>query len=433
MQQGGNVRKVAVRDTRCLRVIALALVLVPALLVWATPASATFPGTNGKIAFTGTDGLIHTMNADGTGVTSATSGSRCAGASACDGDPVWSPDGTKIAFDESGSIYVVNGDGSGERSVTQPQQVNPVSDWMPTWSADGSEIAYSKFVFPTAQPVSTNIYKSDAYGLFETRLTNYIGYDVWPDWSPDGQKIAFDRIASSPNEVITVMNADGSSVTSLGVSGAEPSWAPDGRKLAFAGPSGIYVMNADGSNVVQLTANNNDGSPAWSPDGSKIAFTSNRGTGAGIFVMSADGTGITQLTGSGNAPDWQALTPCTRIDATPHVLVTANHDFVLITLAPADRPGPPPTAIAVTGVTQDEPVTGPGDGTSPDAARALRPDQVYVRAERDPQGDGRVYRIAYTALDGSGRSCPGTATVEVPRTGSTAIDSAPPSYNSFGP
>src|SRR5881628_214188 len=92
-----------------LRAVGLMLVLVPALLVWAAPAQATFAGDNGKIAFASSDGTgINTMNADGSGVTSVTSGFATT--------PDWSPDGTKIAFERNNDIYVVNADGSGERS-----------------------------------------------------------------------------------------------------------------------------------------------------------------------------------------------------------------------------------------------------------------------------------------------------------------------------
>jgi hypothetical protein len=73
--------------------------------------------------------------------------------------------------------------------------------------------------------------------------------------------------------------------------------------------------------------------------------------------------------------------------------------------------------------------------TSPDAqigaAGAFR-----VRAERSGQGDGRVYRIAFTATDAEGGECSGVLRVGVPHdqgNGSTPVDSAPPSFNSTTP
>jgi hypothetical protein len=79
-------------------------------------------------------------------------------------------------------------------------------------------------------------------------------------------------------------------------------------------------------------------------------------------------------------------------------------------------------------------MNGKGDGnTSPDAKRATAGSQVFLRAERSGKGNGRIYRLAFTASDGRGGTCEGTATVAVPRKKKRpAVDSAPPSYNSFG-
>jgi hypothetical protein len=60
-------------------------------------------------------------------------------------------------------------------------------------------------------------------------------------------------------------------------------------------------------------------------------------------------------------------------------------------------------------VTQDEPVF-----RGPDARLALPANGVWLRAERLGRGDGRVYRIEYTASDGQDGSCVGTAVVQVP-------------------
>jgi hypothetical protein len=113
------------------------------------------------------------------------------------------------------------------------------------------------------------------------------------------------------------------------------------------------------------------------------------------------------------------------------VLTTHNHRLIAVTLDGATDPDGDAITIAVDGVTQDEPVEGSGDSTSPDAIDD-GDGQLRIRAERDPRGDGRVYRIAFTATDGRSGSCSGQATVSVPRKKrKPAVDSAPPSYDSL--
>ena len=114
------------------------------------------------------------------------------------------------------------------------------------------------------------------------------------------------------------------------------------------------------------------------------------------------------------------------------VLTTVNRRLVPLTLDGATDVDGDPTTLAVDGVAQDEPVRGRGDPTSPDAIDD-GDGQVRVRAERNPHSDGRVYRISFTASDGRGGECSGTAAVSVPRKKhKPAVDSAPPSYDSFG-
>jgi hypothetical protein len=70
-------------------------------------------------------------------------------------------------------------------------------------------------------------------------------------------------------------------------------------------------------------------------------------------------------------------------------------------------------AITITGVTQDEPVSGLGEGdTSPDAV--LQGDAVLLRAERAGAGNGRVYQVQFRADDGRRGSCTGAVLVGVP-------------------
>lgn len=81
--------------------------------------------------------------------------------------------------------------------------------------------------------------------------------------------------------------------------------------------------------------------------------------------------------------------------------------------------------VIVTGVTQDEPTNGLGDGdTSPDASVLVASpnDSVLLRAERSGNGNGRVYVINFGASDGF-ESCTGTVSVSVPHSRKdTAVD-----------
>jgi dipeptidyl aminopeptidase/acylaminoacyl peptidase len=291
----------------------------------------------------------------------------------------------------------------------------------------------------------------NADGSNQTRLTNNTASDANPVWSPDGTKIAFESNQGSgtAEDDIYTMNADGTNQTRLTTNpynDAEPSWSPDGTKIAFStnrdGNYDVYTMNADGTNQTRLTINDVfDAEPAWSPSGTKIAFGTYRDGNWEIEAMNADGTSPTRLTNNPAIdlePDWAPVVgnrppDCSGVVANPSVLLNPRGDFRLVTLSGATDPDNDPVTLTITGVTQDEPLTGPGDRTSPDAAAGDASYDVQLRAERSSRGDGRVYRVAFDAADGFGATCSGVAKVGVPlRKGSTAIDSAPPSYNSFG-
>ena len=145
----------------------------------------------------------------------------------------------------------------------------------------------------------------------------------------------------------------------------------------------------------------------------------------GMSVMQP-GDWIRVITAGNSPPD------CSGVTASADALWPPNHKLQTVTLSGLTDPDGDATTITIAGVTQDEPVTGTGDGnTSPDAASGTAPNEVQVRAERNGGGDGRVYRIAFTGTDTSGATCTGTVTVSVPHDGGgPAVDSGG-SYNSF--
>jgi hypothetical protein len=205
-------------------------------------------------------------------------------------------------------------------------------------------------------------------------------------------------------------------------------------------------MNVDGSNPTRLTFSDfaRDGfffatEPAWSPSGDSIAFNYATITGTDIFTIKPDGSELTRITNdriSDSGPDWQPipnlLPDCTTVTATPDVLPRPNRKFVRVRLVGGTDPDGDPVTITIDRVEQDEPVRGKSDHTAPDARLTGALDAVELRAERDPKGDGRVYRIHFSADDSREGSCSGTATASVPRhKHKPAVDSAPPSFDSF--
>jgi hypothetical protein len=106
--------------------------------------------------------------------------------------------------------------------------------------------------------------------------------------------------------------------------------------------------------------------------------------------------------------------------ATPSIaqLWPPNHKMVNITIQGVTDPDGDPVTIAITKITQDEPLNTLGDGnTEPDGA-GVGTSIAQVRAERSgtPRvpGNGRVYMITYSASDDRGGTCTGSVAVCVP-------------------
>src|SRR5690606_30395331 len=101
-------------------------------------------------------------------------------------------------------IFIINPDGSNVTQLTN----SLASDRYPVWSPDGTRIA-----FMSDRDGNDEIYVMNADGSNVIRLTNNNAYDGMPAWSPDGSQIAFvsDRHGTGTT-AIYAMNAGGSNV-----------------------------------------------------------------------------------------------------------------------------------------------------------------------------------------------------------------------------
>jgi sugar lactone lactonase YvrE len=271
-------------------------------------AAATPPGPNGRIVFsTNRNGNseLYSMNSEGSAER------RLTWTTSSEGDPAWSPDGTKIAYvgaDSGGHsrIWVMNADGTGQAQLPVAPAIESAVDIQPQWSPDGTQIA-----FASTRVDTWNVWVINADGSGLRRVTNFLSND--PAWSPDGRQLAY--VGAN---AIGVVDADGGNphwITASGGWAGSPSWSPDGRRLVFyrnddrGYPGELYLVNPDGSNETQLTSGGfNNAHASWSPDGTQIAFQRTlRAPGNWhLWTMAADGSNARQVTTAAEefTPDW---------------------------------------------------------------------------------------------------------------------------------
>ncbi len=217
----------------------------------------------------------------------------------------WSPDSSRIAYENGNQIWMMNADTTGPVQLTQA----PGSHSEPAWSPDGNTIAYTR-----NDGESIEIYTMDADGGNQTARTE-VGdaRSRTPVFSPDGARIAFKNVGKYDIVwQVWVMDADGTNAAPVtdfefGASVDAGAWSPDGNQLVVTArdlPTGhLCVLDSDGGNPLRLSTSD-DGGAAWSPDGSTIAFSD----GGRIYTIGADGNGLCNIGGPnlGHSPAWSA-------------------------------------------------------------------------------------------------------------------------------
>ena len=228
---------------------------------------------------------IYKMNLDGSGQTALMDNDDT------DFEPAWSPDGTKVIFMRQSTgipsgevagqdLWTVNAAGTSETNLTNsPNTYECCAEYSP----DGTKIAFTNSGDTDGNPMTpaqpNNVWVMDANGSNPVQLT--FGADpeqnLHPTWSPDGDRIAYLHTPNGSNVdyEIYVMDADGENKTPLTDTAAyeyAPVWSPDGTKIAFEGPGGNTEILTMGITLsppglfTNLTNNSVDnGYPSWAP------------------------------------------------------------------------------------------------------------------------------------------------------------------------
>lgn len=279
---------------------------------------------NGKIAFVSQrDGNseLYVMNADGSGQTRLTNNADR------DDYPTWSPDGRRIAFIRQNalgwSINLMNADGTNQVQLTTilftTIQTFPRERFGMAWSPDGTKIVFQD---------STDIFTIGVDGNNRVNLTNGQFINFEPSWSPDGSKIAFARTIFDHGYYpdIYTMNPQGGEIvvilrtTSYGES-RYPDWSPNGDGLLIgtsaeplddATPA---TISSSGLNLQFLFFDEEyiryfAHRPRWSPDGTKIVLFSSEEGFTQIWVRDLASRTLNKLTNTpanNFNPHWQPL------------------------------------------------------------------------------------------------------------------------------
>ena len=152
--------------------------------------------------------------------------------------PVWSPDGEWIAFQNYSTaanfaIWVVKPDGSQLHALTS----GPFDDREPSWYPDSSKLIFSS---DRSNDKQYKIWSVTLDGALQ-RLTTGTGAESNPVVSPDGTKIAF---VNTGNTIYTMPANLSAAPTQFG-SGSYPQWTPNSQNLAYQNTAGNLVVNGN--------------------------------------------------------------------------------------------------------------------------------------------------------------------------------------------
>ena len=197
--------------------------------------------------------------------------------------PSLSPDGTRVVYigpsvdGPADGLYIM--DLASGNTTRLPGTTK--GDINPLWSPDGSRIAFTRG--PSSgligAPGAYNVAVVNPDGSDLRQLTNSEGADAnyALTWTPDGNSLLY-NVTSRNEASLNIIDVQTGEIRSLpGIDSGSVAFSPDGKRLVFEAALplekyGLFVSDLDGSNRKLLT--NGDPYavmvPVWSPDGKWI-------------------------------------------------------------------------------------------------------------------------------------------------------------------
>lgn len=225
--------------------------------------------------------------------------------------PVWSPDGTGIAFVRGGQLWITRRQQKAALQLTDDMEGLRA----PVFSPDGTRVA-----FYATDSGNQDIWVVPADGDGDPeRLTSGAmpeGYTRYgPAWSPDGSRIAYVSNAADywadDVWIVDVGSGESRQLSTSIMARSTPAWSPDGDEIVLPATGKDEFWYHDLAHLYRLDPSTGeetqietqvlaaDDRPIWSPDGETIYFLRLQKSDYDLWAVPRDGGVATQVTNVG--------------------------------------------------------------------------------------------------------------------------------------